>query len=223
VTQVSHTPSDLQGRAQFVPGYPTMLQMSAQLLAEAFGERGSVLVLGAGGGLELEAFATRWPDWRYCAVDPDTTMLQTARERVQACGALDRVAWVEGTIFEAPQHKHDGATCLLTLHFVADDGEKLRTLQGMHDRLRPGGPLVLVDLCADKGAVDYQRRLDRYQRFALESGAPAAQAASTTERVRTVIHSVSAARNEALLHQAGFTGVDLFYAGLSWRGWVAYA
>ena len=28
---------------------------------------------------------------------------------------------------------------------------------------------------------------------------------------------------EAMLRAAGFTGVSLFYAGLSFRGWVAYA
>ena len=28
---------------------------------------------------------------------------------------------------------------------------------------------------------------------------------------------------EAMLREAGFTGISLFYAGLSFRGWVAYA
>jgi len=28
--------------------------------------------------------------------------------------------------------------------------------------------------------------------------------------------------DEALLHQAGFSKVSLFYSGLSFRGWVGY-
>lgn len=34
---------------------------------------------------------------------------------------------------------------------------------------------------------------------------------------------VPAERNEALLPEAGFTDIELFYRGMEWRGWVAYA
>jgi hypothetical protein len=33
---------------------------------------------------------------------------------------------------------------------------------------------------------------------------------------------LSPQEDEALLEEAGFSGVSLFYAGLSFRGWVAY-
>ena len=33
----------------------------------------------------------------------------------------------------------------------------------------------------------------------------------------------TASRNEQLLDEAGFRDVDLFYVGMAWRGWVAYA
>jgi tRNA (cmo5U34)-methyltransferase len=38
-----------------------------------------------------------------------------------------------------------------------------------------------------------------------------------------VLKMVSPARNEELLGASGFTKVELFYAGLSWRGWHACA
>lgn len=34
---------------------------------------------------------------------------------------------------------------------------------------------------------------------------------------------IGPAREEALLAEAGFTGTELFFAGLSWRGWITYA
>jgi tRNA (cmo5U34)-methyltransferase len=34
---------------------------------------------------------------------------------------------------------------------------------------------------------------------------------------------LSAEEDEALLREAGFSGVTLFYAGFSFRGWVATA
>ncbi|MGE3930367.1 MAG: class I SAM-dependent methyltransferase [Hyphomonadaceae bacterium] len=212
-----------EGPGRFVPGYAVMQRMAAQLIAEKIGAEGDVLVLGAGGGLELEAFARAQPRWRYIAVDPAREMLSAARERMVAAGAERRVEWTEGYVFDAPSRQYDAATALLTLHFVADDGAKLETLQATRARLKPGAPFVLVDLCLDKASADYDRHLSRYRAFALESGAEAGDVADTVARVRNLINTVSPDRNVALLAAAGFAGVDLFFAGLSWRGWVSYA
>jgi tRNA (cmo5U34)-methyltransferase len=219
---VPHSPSTLEGRAQFVPGYSAMLQMCAQLIAERAGDRADVLILGAGGGLELEVFHGRWPRWRFCAVDPTPNMLAEARERAKACGALDQVDWIDGTIGDVPEKLYDGATCLLTLHFIPTH-EKLATLQNLRARLKQGAPFLLVDLCAPKNAPDYERRLSRYHRFATDSAAPSDLADYVVGRVRTVLQTQSPEFNEALLAEAGFIDVELFYAGHSWRGWVAYA
>ncbi|HYE42781.1 MAG TPA: methyltransferase, partial [Caulobacteraceae bacterium] len=59
-----------EGPSQFVPGYDVMQRMAAQLLSERAGRQAEILVLGAGGGLELEAFSRIQPGWRYVGVDP---------------------------------------------------------------------------------------------------------------------------------------------------------
>jgi tRNA (cmo5U34)-methyltransferase len=130
------------------------------------------------------------------------------------------VRWHEGYVFDAPNGPFDAATCLLTLHFVADDGSKLDTLRAIHARLRPGAPFLLVDLCMEKGAADHELRIGRYRTFALNSGAGPQDVADSVERVRNVINTVPPARDEALLAEAGFRGADLFYAGsLGADGW----
>lgn len=210
-----------EGPGRFVPGYQVMQRVAAQLIAERIGDAGKVLVLGAGGGLEIETFAREYPHWTYLGVDPAGEMLNAARERVAACGAA--ASWVQGYIFDAPPERCDAATTMLTLHFVPDDGGKLATLRALHERLKPGAPFILVDLCIDKAAPDYDRAVERYRTFALRAGAEPDDVAGTIDRVRHVLQTVAPARNEALLREAGFTDVQLFYAGLSWRGWVAYA
>jgi tRNA (cmo5U34)-methyltransferase len=212
-----------QGPAAFVPAYAHMQRMAAQLIRERIGDTGRVLVLGAGGGLELEAFATRSPCWSFLGVDPAAAMLDAARERMRAAGASGRVDWHHGYVFDAPAGPFDAATCLLTLHFVADDGAKEHTLREIRRRLQPGAPFVLVDLCIDLAAPDAATALARYREFALESGAEREQVETTCGRLVDVLQLVSAARDEELLASAGFTGVELFYAGLSWRGWRALA
>lgn len=212
-----------QGPSAFVPAYGQMQRMAAQLIREAIGSTGKILVLGAGGGLELEAFASRCPQWTFLGVDPAQEMLKAAKERMRLAAAGERVDWHHGYIFDAPSGPFDAATCLLTLHFVPDDGAKQRTLAEIRKRLKPGAPFVLVDLCIDLAAPGAAVALDRYRDFALESGADPEAVGSTCGRLVDVLKMVSAARNEELLAECGFSGVELFYAGLSWRGWLARA
>jgi tRNA (cmo5U34)-methyltransferase len=212
-----------QGPTAFVPAYEHMQRMAAQLIRERIGNTGKVMVLGAGGGLELEAFASRCPQWTFVGVEPAEEMLKAAKDRVLQAGASERVDWHHGYIFDAPPGPFDAATCLLTLHFVPDDGAKEQTLAEIRRRLKPGAPFVLVDLCIDLASPGAATALDRYREFALESGADLERVESTCGRLVNVLKLVSAARDEALLGIAGFSQVELFYAGLSWRGWRAIA
>lgn len=212
-----------QGPTAFVPAYAHMQRMAAQLIRERIGDTGQLLVLGAGGGLELEAFATLSPHWSFLGVDPAEAMLAAAQERIRAMGASERVDWHHGYIFDAPAGPFDAATCLLALHFVPDDGAKERTLREIRRRLKPGAPFVLVDLCIDLAAPDAAIALNRYREFALESGAERELVETTCGRLVNVLQLVSAARDEELLGVAGFSQVELFYAGLSWRGWRGLA
>ncbi|NMW25215.1 class I SAM-dependent methyltransferase, partial [Rhodanobacter denitrificans] len=67
-----------EGPVRLVPGFHALQQMAALLLAESVPEDGHVLVLGAGGGLELKAFAEAQPGWRFVGVDPSAGMLKAA-------------------------------------------------------------------------------------------------------------------------------------------------
>jgi len=212
-----------EGPSAFVPAYQYMQRMAGQLLQERIGATGEILVLGAGGGLELEAFARRSPGWSFTGVDPAGEMLKAARERVASVGASSRVRWHHGYLFDAPRGPFDAATCLLTLHFVPDDGEKERTLREIRGRLKPGSPFVLVDCCIDLATPTATRALARYRDFALESGADPELVDSTCGRLTTVLKMISASREEELLAASGYSDIELFYAGLSWRGWRASA
>ena len=212
-----------QGPYAFVPAYGHMQRMAAQLIRERIGNIGEVLVLGAGGGLELEAFASRCPQWTFVGVDPAEEMLKAAKERLLQAGAGERVDWHHGYIFDAPLGPFDAATCLLTLHFVPDNGAKERTLAEVRRRLKPGAPFVLVDLCIDLASPESAIALNRYRDFALESGADPERVNATCGRLTNVLKMVSSARNEELLITSGFAKIELFYAGLAWRGWRACA
>ncbi|CAI9404099.1 Carboxy-S-adenosyl-L-methionine synthase [Pleomorphomonas sp. T1.2MG-36] len=197
-----------------VPGLADLHRMAAILLAERAPDDAEILVVGAGGGLEFRAFAEGQPGWRFLGVDPSAEMLDLARRTLGP--HAPRADLRLGTIDAAPEGPFDGATCLLTLHFL-DRDERLRTLREIHRRLRPGAALVVAHHSAADGA-DLTRWLSRSLAFA---GNPATPAAATQMAQRLPI--LATADDEALLRDAGFSEIALFYAALSFRGWVAVA
>lgn len=213
----------LEKGSPFVPAYAEMTRLAGQLIEEKIGGTGRVLIIGAGGGRELAAFATRAPDWSFVAVDPSAEMLNIARGRAGDDGFEGRTDYVAGLVFDAPPGPFDAATCLLTLHFVPDDGARRDTLRAIKERLRPGAPFLLVTLCIDLKEPRAETHLRRYGDYARQSGAANREVDETCDRLRSVLHMVSARREEALLAEAGFCDIDLFYAALSWRGWRATA
>ena len=66
-----------------MPGFLALQQMSRLLLAERVPPQGRVLVLGAGGGLELKAFAEAQPGWQ--------ARTRRLRNPYQPCGGLSAI------------------------------------------------------------------------------------------------------------------------------------
>lgn len=208
-----------EGPVRQVPGFRALQQMTGVLLAERTPDEAHVLVLGAGGGLELKALADTQPRWHFCGVDPSAEMLALAERTL---GPLaERVDLHEGYIDSAPSGPFDAATCLLTLHFVPED-ERRRTLAAVHARLKPGAPFVVAHHSFAQGEGDKAKWLARYAAFAVASGIPAAQAERAADAVNERLPILSPEQDEAMLREAGFVDVDLFYAGFTFRGWVAY-
>lgn len=208
-----------EGPVRQVPGFHAMQRMSELLLAEVVPDDGRVFVLGAGGGLELEVFASAHPAWRFVGVDPSAEMLALARTRVAAFAA--RVDLHEGFVDTAPEGPFDGATCLLTLHFL-DAGERLRTLKELRRRLRPGAPLVVAHHSFPQDMPAKRRWLERYAAFAAASGVDAAHARNAIDAIGSRLPLLDPDTDVALLREAGFERVELFYAAFTFRGWVAY-
>ena len=208
-----------EGPVKLVPGFHALQEMTSILLAECVGATGRVLVLGAGGGLELKLFAERHPGWRFLGVDPSAEMLALARSTLGPL--VSRVDFHEGYIDTAPVEQFDAATCLLTLHFVPA-AERLRTLVELRQRLKPGAPLVVAHHSFPHADDEKVRWLKRYAAFSVASGAPADNADKAIEAIGARLPILSPEEDEALLREAGFETVELFYAGFTFRGWVAY-
>lgn len=205
---------------RLVPGFGDLQRMCTQLLAESAPADARVLVLGAGGGLELRTFAQAQPHWRFDGVDPSAAMLALAARTMGE--DAHRAHLHHGYVDVAPDGPFDAAACLLTLHFVPPQ-ERVPTLAALHRRLRPGAPLVVAHMSFDQDGGARARWLQRYAAFAVSSGITPEQAEHGRAAVAEHVHILSPAKDEALLREAGFSRVESFYQGLGFRGWLALA
>lgn len=209
-----------EGPRRFVPGYEALHRMTAILLAEGTKPDARVLVLGAGGGQELRALAEAQPGWTFVGVDPAPVML---REAARVLGPLmDRVTLVEGYIDDAPAGPFDAATCLLTLHFL-EAAERAATVRAIRQRLTPGAPFVAAHGSFPQAEDERPRWLDRYEAYALVSGADREQARKARAAVGLHLPTLSPEQDADILREGGFSEVALFFAAFTWRGWVGRA
>lgn len=207
------------GPPRVVPGFADLHRMCGILLAERVPRDGRILVLGAGGGLELRALAEMAPGWTFDGVDPAEAMLGLAARTLGPLAARARLH--RGYIDDAPEGPFDAATCLLTMHFMAR-AERVRTAATVRQRLRPGAPFVVAHLSFPQGAAR-ATWLSRYAAFAIASGLDPQKAAQMQAAVDTHLELLRPEDDAAVLRAAGFADVSLFYAAFTWRGWVAYA
>ena len=206
--------------ARQVPGVHALHQMTHILLAERVPPDGRVLVLGAGGGVELKAFADAHPGWRFTGVDPSAEMLALATQTL--ADSAHRAELVHGYIESAPELEFDGATCLLTLHFLSLE-ERLRTLGELRRRLKPGASLVIAHHSVPDDPAEKRRWFQRCVAFAAANGIPGDKAEERANLIADQLPTLAPEAEEALLRRAGFERPSLFYAALTFRGWVAYA
>lgn len=209
-----------EGPPRFVPGLEALHRMTGILLAEKAPEDAKVLVLGAGGGLELRALAETQPNWTFVGVDPSVEMLRLAERTLGPL--MSRVQLVEGYIDDAPTGPFDAATCLLTLHFLAAP-DRQRTVRAIHRRLRSGAPFVAAHGSFPQDPADRAIWLDRYLAYAIASGAEPDQARTAQAAVDSSVNMLSPEQDESILSDGGFPDVRLFFAAFTWRGWIAHA
>lgn len=208
------------GPARQVPGFAGIHRMMNLLLAETIPDDARILILGAGGGLELKAMADFRPGWHFSGVDPSADMLRLARDI--AADHVARFDLTEGYIDAAPEGPFDAATCLLVFHFIPRD-QRLETLRQIRRRLKPGAPFILAHISFPQTEPERSRWIARHVAYGQADDIDPSVAAKAREAIGTRLTILPPEEEEAMLREAGFTNITPFYAAFSFRGWVAYA
>lgn len=211
-----------------VPGIQAMYGLLRAIMEAELADGGRLLLVGAGGGRELEALGPSPRLFTFTAVDPSPAMLALARTFAEAADCAGRTRFLLGeTTDVASDDLHDGATALLVMHFLPDDGRKLAFLRDIHARLRPGAPYLHADVCFDSPA-SLQQYLPWFISHARQQAAQGFQAAmqAVIENGPQAISGmpiVGESRMVELFKAAGFEGVQPVFRGLWYAMWAMRA
>lgn len=203
-------------------GYDLVLTITECFLRALRQPELDLLVVGAGGGAEVERFLPGNRGWRLTGVDPSRDMLALARAKVERLGLNERATLIQGHVKDLPAEARFGAaTCLFVLHFLPDNA-KLALLQEIAARLRPDAPLLLVaGSRPDLGELSGDF-LSAWQEYGALMGMPAERMAETIEGIVSQPGRTTEEDYGRLLREAGFTRVARYFSVLGgMSAWLA--
>ncbi len=181
-----------------------------------------ILCVGVGTGDELLYLASKYPGWRFTAVEPSGAMLAICRRRAEEEGVASRCEFHEGYLASLPALKsHDAATCFLVSQFILDEVERSRFFREIAERLKPGGLLASSDLASDVDSPEYDVLLHAWMN--MMAGADISPEA--VERMRNAyandVGVLSPAKVASIIEAGGFVlPVPFFQAGLI-HAWIS--
>ena len=208
---------------QFIPGRRAIFAIVEASFLELLPKGPArILVVGAGGGEEILRLGLANSDWSFVGVDTYPPMVELARRRLADTPVGARSQVDEKTVESLNERDFDATTCILTAHFVPDDGAKLAFFKAIHARLKPGAPLAIVDGVGVSGEAQTELLRRIWKRHAVLKGVAVEVAEANAENFKKVA-VVSEERQEELLTSAGFERLTPIFRGLAIKGWLAFA
>jgi tRNA (cmo5U34)-methyltransferase len=205
-----------------IPGVDGLYAATQAIIEACVPACGNVLVVGAGGGRELELLGTSGKHLSFVAVETSLSALDRTRAFTNDLGLNERITFVCGEIDTAPLTPFsDAATSLLVMHFLPDDGAKLKYLREIRARLQTSAPLIIADVSFEDRAA-FERTIPLFLKHAEMSGV-SLDHATVDPNVIPTMPIINDRRTCALLREAGFSEITPFFRGFWYAGWWARA
>lgn len=203
---------------RLIPGYELLQDLTAAKLKTLLPENASLLIAGAGTGMEIRSTAKGNNQWRYTAVDLSPEMLGFAKEQISNDGLNNDIDYFVGDMKEQSfTNTHDGSLSLFVLHFVADDGCKLAFLKKIRSSLKDNSYFISADLTEQKD----QSLLNAYHTWLKQNaGHSDDQIKNIIENMSKNFHPLSTERYNELLGEAGFQPASTFFQSFVYKAYI---
>ena len=130
---------------------------------------------------------------------------------------IERISFHEGTIDIAPEGPFDGASCILVFHHTPFE-DRLDILKQVRARLKPGAPFVIAHVSFPQTEPERSQWVARHVAFGVPDGTDLSHLERSRQAIGTRLNILSPEQDEAMLREAGFSNISLFYAGFSCKG-----
>ncbi len=219
--QVARVFDDMLDRS--VPFYKECQQMVIDLAVQYAQKESAVYDLGCSTGTLLKKLAGTLPssrNIRLVGLDNSEAMLKKARGKLR--GHLKRCELVAADL-ESDFELADASVIIMnyTLQFIPPR-RRLAMLKKIHQGLRPGGCLILIEKV--RGETDGLNDLfvDQYHAYKRARGYSALEISKKREALeKNVLVPLKPGKNREQLIQAGFGGVDIFFKWFNFAGFLA--
>lgn len=208
--------------ARSIPQLPVM-RTAVTTVARRFARPGTPIVdLGTslGGALAplWEAFGDRNT---FVGVDNSAPMLAIARERFAEARADGTVEFLDLDLrSNYPPVVASVTLAILTMQFIPIE-HRQQLLRRAYEHTLPGGALIIVDKVLGGTAALDDVMVDAYHTLKADEGYSAVQIGGKRRALEGIQVPLTAAMNEAILRNAGFSQIDCFWRWMNFAGWVA--
>jgi len=205
-----------------IPQYDVMRKAVFEIATRFAKEKTAIVDLGCSRGDALDPLISKYGAYnRFVGVEVSQPMLDAARKRFQGyidCGVVSIREMDLRRQF--PPERASVILSVLTLQFTPIE-YRLKIVREAFNSLIPGGALILVEKVLGASADLDAMLVDLYYGMKRDNGYSQEEIDRKRLSLEGVLVPVTAAWNEQLLHQCGFSEVDCFWRYLNFAGWVA--
>ena len=206
---------------KIIPAYQSIYELAQYLLRDRLRAQAKILVAGSGTGKEIIDWAQNNSKWSFTGFDPAKPMHTVAKRKISAACLEERITLIQGQIHDVTEKDFDAATTILVMHFLPDNGTKLKFLKSLADKLKSGAPLVLVDLEGDMGSDEFKVLNSAWKNHQISIRNDNEKVEEEFLMREKEVHFISQKRIESLLKQAGFVKTHKFFKAYLFGGYIA--
>lgn len=205
-----------------IPQYDVMRNAVSEIASRFVEEKTAIVDLGCSRGDALNPLIRKFGAYnRFVGVEVSQPMLEAARKRFQGYIDCNVVSIREMDLRrEFPPERASVILSVLTLQFTPIE-YRLKIVREAFNSLIPGGAFILVEKVLGASAEIDDLLVDLYYGMKRDHGYSQEEINRKRLSLEGVLVPVTAAWNEQLLRQCGFSQVDCFWRYLNFAGWVA--
>lgn len=205
-----------------IPHYRSVIDGMAQLLAALLPTGATIYDLGCSTGTTLLELCRCLPAKQFCyiGIDNAQAMLDKARMKSVMFKKSNLLTFRQGDITTSPLPDAAGILCNYTMQFLRPVTRQA-FVSRLYANLPPGGVLLLSEKNIAHASKLNRAFISAYHEFKRGQGYSELEIAAKREALENVLVPFSLEENIAMLRQAGFKEIEVFFKWFNFSSLVA--